>query len=323
MPLVQKTFRQMTAKKSGTAGDEYAHSYGIWLWLVWKSVNLPAKSCMKTQNSSFVHKFLVGFLICALPVIASGQTGETQASFRPDKSDASSLQLISNFLKVTGGVDERDQLMNVVATGRIKESTLERRFELIETSDGKRYITYEWKHLGRAHRVVHVHDGLESWKQVIKPKKEEPLKYQGTEGRHFGQVLWLLPPFTLPRRADYVFQFQGSSKVKGRPAYLIKGFGEKNLPAWFYFDKESFLLTRWGGIGSVAGIDEYVDYQATKFRRVEDLIFPSEIDLVIENDVYGRVVFETIRTNQNLDEVSFFMPNTTVPTLRQRPVSSD
>lgn len=274
---------------------------------------------MKTQISLKALIFL-SLLIGALPLLAQKRIFVEP---RPNQSDAASSQLVQNFLNVSGGRDRHNRLRNVVATGTIKESTLERRFELIETSSGQRHLTYEWTHLGRSHKVVYAHDGVETWKQDLAPKKDHPDTVGGIDGQHFGEVLWLIHPFTLPRMADYVFEYRADSKVKGRPAHLVKGFGKNNRPLWFYFDQENFLITRWGSIGLIAGVEEYMDYQATKFQRIDGLVFPSEIELVAENSVYGQVVFESIRTNQDLGGLSFFKPHSTIPMLRQRPAASN
>lgn len=275
---------------------------------------------MKTQKSPRTAIFSVGLTLCLLPVLALAQPSVEP---RPDQSDAASSQLVENYVKVSGGRPSHERLRNVVATGTIKESTLERRFELIETSGGQRRITYTWTHLGRPHEAVYAHDGVVSWRQQIAPKKEQPTTIGGVDGHHFGEVLWLIQPFTLPRSADFIFEYRGNAKVKGRPAHLVKGFGKNNRPMWLYFDKENFLITRWGSIGSIAGVQEYMDYQATSFRRVDGLVFPSQIELIAENAVFGRVVFESIQTNQPLDGVSFSKPHSTVPMLRQRPVSTN
>lgn len=275
---------------------------------------------MKTQNSPRAPVFSIGLAICLLPLLVHGRP---KVEPRPEESDAASSQLVENFLEVSGGWDQHNRLHNVVATGTIKESTLERRFELYETSSGQRRITYQWTHLGRAYETVYAHDGVVTWKQEFAPRKQHPETIGGINGQHFGEVLWLIQPLTLPRRADLVFEYRGHAKVKGRAAHLVKGFGKNNRSLWLYFDQENSLITRWGSLGSIAGVEEYMDYQATKFQRVDGLVFPSEIELVAENDVYGRVVFETIRTNQNLDTVSFHKPHSTIPMLRQRPASSN
>ncbi len=286
---------------------------------------------MKTKKSRFRHVAIILCWLVTCPSLLLAQntaTPETEAETaptdpRPEKSDAASLQLINNYLTVTGGSKAHSALQNVVAEGTIKESTLLRRFTLIETNDGKRHLTYYWTHLGRKHRVLYVHDGLETWTQVLEPKKQDAKRYGGMDGAHFANQRWLLQPFTLPSLADYTFKYQGASKVSGRPAYVIKGYGKNDQKSWFYFDKEKFLLIRWGGEGRIAGITKNMDYRATQFKPVSSVLLPSQINLLVENSAFGTIRFEQIKTNQDLNEVSFFMPKSTVPTLRQRPVSQN
>jgi hypothetical protein len=231
------------------------------------------------------------------------------------------LRLIGNYLTVTGGREAHRALRNVVAEGTITESILERTFKLIETNDGKRHLTYDWTHLGRRHRVVYVHDGLQTWTQVLAPKKEDARLYGGSDGAHFAGQRWLLQPFTLPSRADFTFKYQGTAKVGGRPAYLVKGYGQSGAGSWFYFDQEKFLLIRWGGEGRIAGVTENMDYRAIRFKSADGVLLPSHIDLLAENAAFGQVRFERIDVNRDLNDLSFFMPRSTTPTLRQRPVA--
>lgn len=282
---------------------------------------------MKILNSLYlVKKSLLWVCLTTMPLAAQTPTeaegGEAAAVIdpRPKESDQASQQLIKNYLTVTGGEPAHLNLSNIVAEGTIKESTLLRNFKLVETRDGKRHLTYHWKHLGRQHRVIYVHDGLETWTQVIEPKESPPKPYGGSDGRHFSSLRWLYQPFTLPTKADFVFKYQGASKVGGRSTHVVKGFGKKNMPSWYYFDKEKFLVLRWGSKGKIANVEENMDYQATRFRSVDGVLMPSSIELLAENSAFGRIDFEKISVNQDLSEFSFFMPKRSSPTLRQRAV---
>jgi hypothetical protein len=282
---------------------------------------------MKTLKLLFCHAAYYFMWLGIFPQLflsqnAMSATGEAKPiDSRPSQSDAASTQLISNYLAVTGGRQAHLKLRNVVATGTIKVSTSLRNFRLIETYDGKRHLTYYWTHLARKYREVFVHDGLQSWSQVLEPKKQEAKIYGGADGIHFAHQRWLVQPFTLPLLADYVFKYQGTHKVNGRPAYIIKGYGKQDVPSWFYFDQEKSLLTRWGGEGQIARVKEHMDYRARQFKSTEGVLLPSKIDLLAEDAAFGLLKFEQIQINQDLSDVSFFMPRSTIPTLHQRPVA--
>jgi hypothetical protein len=282
---------------------------------------------MKTLKSAIhlIIPSLALLFVWPLQTNAQGKSPNSghseQSEMRPTQSDSTSNQLIENYLTITGGQQKHQQLLNVTAQGLIKESTLQRRFELIETNDGKRHITYDWTHLGRHHKVIYVYDGLKSWTQVLEPKRQEAKPYTGATAIHFSNQHWLLHPFTLPMRAAYVFKYQGTAKAVGRPAYLVKAFGKQNTASWFYFDKENHLLTRWGGEGLIAGTKEYLDYRATAFKTFDGILLPIKMDLLAENAVFGHIQFEQIQINQNLDQISFLMPASMIPTLRQRSIT--
>jgi hypothetical protein len=242
---------------------------------------------------------------------------------RPERSDAASQQLIRNYLTVTGGAAAYNALDNLVARGDLTEAGKEKAFTLIESQDGRRHLTLEWRHLGRDYEARYVFDGLETWRQQIRPELEDPRTYEGQEAVHFAHQRWLLQPFVLPSVADYTFKYQGAAKVGGRECHVIVGYGPKDVRSWFYFDKEKFLLLRWGGFGELAGVREYMDYRATSFRRAGGVLLPRAIDLLAEDAAFGKIEFEEILTNQDIDRQIFVRPRGRTPVLRQRPVSRD
>ena len=242
---------------------------------------------------------------------------EAVANYRPKLTDKASRQLIKNCLAVSGGKQAYIDLKNVTATGTIVEAGKLKTFLLIETQDGRRQLTYTWKHLGRNYKTLYSFDGVQTWQKELLPKEQHPKAISGRDALHFARQHWLLQPFIVPLKANYVFKYQGQAKVAGRPAYIITGYGKNNKRSWFYFDKEKYLLTRWGGKGTIAGIEEYMDYRATHFATVNGVLLPKQIELLAENSPFGTITFETITANQKLDAKIFYMPASTIPTLRQ------
>jgi len=106
--------------------------------------------------------------------------------------------------------------------------------------------------------------------------------------------------------------------VNGRSTHLIVAYNPDNVRSWFYFDKETFLPIRWGGISKVANVEEYADYRAIRFEAIADVMLPKAIDLLLENDVYGEIKFTSIEANVDIDESIFEMPEYESPVLRQK-----
>ncbi len=236
---------------------------------------------------------------------------------RPKKTDPTSEKIIQNFLEVSGGESAYAGIKTVKATGTIVEARRSKTFELIETHRGQRHLTYSWKHLGRNYKVVYAYDGTYAWKQELLPKEKRPELLHGLTAEHFAQQNWLIQPLVVPLRDSFVFKYQGKSKVSGRAAYLVTGFGKENKQSWFYFDQETFLLTRWGGMSELAGMEEYIDYRATEFSRVNDVLLPKKIDILAENSKFGTITLETITANQDVDPAIFECPKSKIQILRQ------
>ncbi len=267
--------------------------------------------------------FVAGFSAHGQPSteVATGEAAEKGAIKRPTATDSASRQLIENYLTVVGGKDAFGAIRAVEAVGELNEAGDRKRFRLIETADGKRHLTLTWRLLGREYEERFVFDGVEAWQQVLAPEAEPAKDFGGPAAAHFSHQHWLLQPFVLPARADYVFQYEGNAWVGSRAAHLVVGYGKKDERTWFYFDRENFLLLRWGGYGPVGGIQEVLDYRATKFKRSGGILFPEAIELLAEDAPFGRATFQRIRINPPLGDLSFLRPVQTSPMLRQRPVA--
>jgi len=274
------------------------------------------------RSTSLRYGILLALLICPGALTLHAQEDATApevvAIVRPEASDAASQQLIRNFLTVVGGAEAYNRINNVVARGTLEEAGKIKTFQLIELQHGRRHLRLNWRHLGREHEEQLVFDGLDAWRQQLSPERQEAVNYSGQEGIHFSRQRWLLQPFVLPTIADYVFKYQGTDKVGGRPCYVIVGYGKNDERSWFYFDQEKFLLLRWGGFGEIAGVREYMDYRAAKFKQVGGVLFPTEIDLLAENSAFGRIQFDSILSNQEIEAGRFSRPVHHSPVLRQR-----
>ena len=246
------------------------------------------------------------------------QPHETAPNPHPATTDPTSQRLIDNYLTVIGGKKAYLKLKNLVASGTIDEASKLKSFQLIETQDGRRHLTYSWKVSGRPHKTVQAFDGITTWKQELLPKQTPPVAVKGRDAAHFARQRWLLQPFVLPLKADYRFNYQGKAKVGGRPSYLIAGTGKQSERSWFYFDQQKSLITRWGGKGTIAGVEAYMDYRATRFAAVNGVLLPKQIDLLAEDTSFGSITFDTIRANQPIDPTRFDMPRNSSPTLRQQ-----
>ena len=287
-------------------------------------------SRMRTLNFSLKPARAIALLYCALAAtpwlcdanLHAQESGADEAKeaavARPKATDAASDQLIRNYLTVTGGAATHKKVSNVVAKGRLNEAGNVKRFELIELKDGRRHLTLKWRHLGRNYKECHVFDGQNVWTQMLSPKAEDPVNIGGPEAKHFSHQRWLLTPFVPPLHSEYVFKYQGGAVVAGRSCHVVVGFGINDVRSWFYFDKDKFLLLRWGGIGDVAGLSEYWDYSARKFKKVGGLLLPDEINLMVENSSYGTIQFDSVQLNQQVDMTLFKQPMSKIPVLRQR-----
>lgn len=294
---------------------------------------------MKTLNSTIVLRptnwFTLAFLSwVALTITASAQTAtttteptpETAKIIRPEKSDATSQKLIANYLAASGGLQAHRSLKNIRVSGELSEGKERKNFELIESTTGQRLLRLNWTHRGVPHEHLYGFDGESLWQQRRLPsdgKRNLPKNYNGQAAAHFQHQRWFYPPFTQPLRENYVFTYEGVAKSEPRPSYLLLGYGPKNERSWFYFDQEKFLVTRAGGIGMTGSAKTDLDYRATGFKAVNDVLLPTGFVLLAKGQPYGTITFETIEANIDLPADTFTRPVIEIPTLRGQATNAD
>ena len=207
-------------------------------------------------------------------------------------------------------------------TGQYQEANDLKRFTLVETRQGQRYLQLRWKLRGIQHEQIYAYDGQQCWQQRSLPKDKKrnlPKTYKGRAASHFIHQRWFFHPFTPPLADDYVFDYAGTDTVAKRPTHLLVGYGPNNERSWFYLDQQTFLVTRWGGIGAVAGGQAYLDYQAKGFKAVDGIFLPTGLNLLAQDQVYGEIRFDRIETNVDVADSLFTQPVANIPTLRAAP----
>lgn len=274
------------------------------------------------MNRLIYLNLLVISLLSTIHASAQSDSNETESApealvQRPAKSDASSLKIVKNYLTTSGRAAAHRKLKNIHASGTMKEAGKLKSFELYETATGKRWITYTWRHLGRNYSQTYATDGVTIWQQTNQPKEELAKKYGSKEAEHFAKQFWFLHPTLSPEAEDVVYEYQGTAKVASRGTYLVVAYDADNVRSWFYFDQETFLPIRWGGLGLVAGVEEYLDYRCSHYEAVEQVHLPKAIDLLVENTAYGQIQFTSIQANEYIDDTLFEMPKYESPVLRQ------
>lgn len=238
---------------------------------------------------------------------------------RPKSSDPVSLKIIQNYLTASGGIEAHAKIQSIQARGVITEAGRIRNFEISETADGKRHITYKWRDGGRNFVESIGFDGTSVWIQKLLPKKDFAVEITGPDSVHFSHQFWFLHPAMRPNASDFIYVSQGSARVAGRSCHLVVAYSPDGVPSWLYFDKETFLPIRWGGLGKVASADEYLDFRAIRFEAVSGVLYPNQIDLLVETNQFGTIHFTSIQSNETIDPNLFKIPVFESPVLRQKP----
>ncbi|NBB79731.1 MAG: hypothetical protein GVY36_09840 [Verrucomicrobia bacterium] len=118
--------------------------------------------------------------------------------------------------------------------------------------------------------------------------------------QHFRSNYLLLQPFTTARESQLGYRYSGSTRLplaEDKEVYeVINEAGQS-----FLFDKESWLLLKWGSPGSLAGADVEIAYSTTSFKRWDGAIFPSQIKLIANGVAAGVYTIDHVSINGPYD----------------------
>jgi hypothetical protein len=118
--------------------------------------------------------------------------------------------------------------------------------------------------------------------------------------QHFRSNYLLLQPFTTPGESQLGYRYSGSTRLplaEDKAVYeVINEAGQS-----FLFDKENWLLLKWGSPGSLAGTDVEIAYYTTSFQRWDGAIFPSQIKLIANGVAVGVYTINHVAINGSYD----------------------
>lgn len=106
-----------------------------------------------------------------------------------------------------------------------------------------------------------------------------------------------------------VIELNGTEKVEGRDAYILKVTHKDGQVSSYSFDTKTFLLVKWSGVDTVSGEEVTRETYFHDYREVAGLKFAFEL---VSNtpgaDVTQRIVVDKIEVDPQIDETHFGKP---------------
>jgi hypothetical protein len=106
-----------------------------------------------------------------------------------------------------------------------------------------------------------------------------------------------------------VIELNGTEKVEGRDAYILKVTHKDGQVSSYSFDTKTFLLVKWSGVDTVSGEEVTRETYFHDYRDVGGLKFAFEL---VSNtpgaDVTQRIVVDKIEVDPQIDETHFGKP---------------
>jgi hypothetical protein len=111
-----------------------------------------------------------------------------------------------------------------------------------------------------------------------------------------------------------VIELNGTEKVEGRDAYILKVTHKDGQVSAYSFDTKTFLLVKWSGVDTVSGEEVTRETYFHDYRDVGGLKFAFEL---VSNtpgaDVTQRIVVDKIEVDPQIDETHFGKPPASAP----------
>lgn len=226
----------------------------------------------------------------------------------PAKSDAASLKIIANYLKVKGGINRILSIQNRVSQAHISEGKSEYNYTLWEAPPCQFHQKKVVSKLGREYVTLTGFDGEVSWIYDLTQKHPFPKETSKADVKKFKRSYDFHGPFIDSESKGILFEYEGKVKSRKRDNYLVKLYYPNGLHEYYYFDAKNFMISRRGWKenigGSIVNKDEFI----TSYTKINGVWIADTIELAIENQVFGKITIQKIEVNQPVEANLFSIP---------------
>lgn len=237
-----------------------------------------------------VHaRFLIPILSFAVfavvqPLSAQDKTESTSLppGFEPPTAtDPRAAQIIAAHWKARGGQEAFQEVLRLRWEGTWREAG-ETWFCEREMDPEGRWRLERWRHRdGHDERKIFASDGQVAWTREKVARFEPPelmsADVQATFDAAHEREFCLLGY----RAKGHHFGYRGTTRVRGRTAYLLQGRLASGADVFLSFDTETLLLTRLAFDKEVAGQPVHAETFVTRYERVGGAFLPSETETIV------------------------------------------
>ncbi|MBN2571286.1 MAG: outer membrane lipoprotein-sorting protein [Ignavibacteriales bacterium] len=153
--------------------------------------------------------------------------------------------------------------------------------------------------------LIEIYNGKDGWyldefSDMKNPEKMSPEKLIDVR-----QKAHIDDPVGSYKKLGYSIELEETEKINGREAYVIKLTTEKDNYAFYYIDKENFMLLK----HKFSGSGEFKDYTFEKvfsdYRKVEDILFAYSIEMYLNGVLQNKSTVMELLLNKNVSDSLF------------------
>jgi hypothetical protein len=236
----------------------------------------------------------------------------------PEQSDPNALKIVRNYLHARGGKAAILAIRDRVFRGEYRMGRSRKQIiGFAKAPNSARIELHEFVR-GKTEEYWEGTDGEIAWRYEATRPRAVPERLPSALEREFIQRSAFYIPLVEPERYGLILQYRGTDSFRGRPVYLVKAYFRDGRRVFYYFDRKTFLLVRYGAREMVGGLPEDVDVVVTSMTRLGDALFPRNVEYIVQNQVFGEITLKDFEGNVGLDDDLFDMPETDETWIRSK-----
>ena len=226
----------------------------------------------------------------------------------PAATDDASKKIIAKHLAFRGGEGRLRNLRGVHLSGKFKEGRDEYKVLCWESPADKIRLEQIYRNLGREERVIYGFDGEQGWVHDQRKKDPSPVNKKPEDIPRILRQTTFHSPFIDPEAQGLIFQYEGKVNSRGRSNHLLKMYQPNGLAEHFYFDANTFLITRHSRKEVVKGFVVEKDELFSKYTKVSNIWLPEKVEFAAAKQVYGQFIIDRHVLNPTTAADLYSMP---------------
>lgn len=202
------------------------------------------------------------------------------------------------------GQDKVVEARSVVMHGKILQMGMELPIVMYTMKPNNFRMEAEFQ----GNKMIQAFDGENGWAVIPWTGNTEPQDMGPDEIKQMKQRGDLEGDFYRWQEKGYTVSLEGQEDMEGTPAYKIKVLKPESDETIYYIDSESFMILKTISKTMMQGTEVVSNVSFSNYKMVEGMAMAFTMEMEVNGQSAGQLVFEKVEVNPELDKDIFKKP---------------